>query len=290
MNSICIFHNGNSRILEIYKNKFNFLEFAGNLACVELSDNKLYEICYADASDEILFLAKENGIKIIRHISTFEDDILYGLLEFEKFFYDQWIKNVIIPYLSYADDIITDFKMETDNSNEVAIITTGRSASTHLEEYLKSKEIISFEYRKVVDYRWINSKSAILLWREDQWECLASTWISLKNDFQHNIVGEKPPIIDKKSPEINTIYVDKNWKNMSRAVLDHSLFYYYVLKKPISYVTTEYCINFQTRHKKIQYNKHELILNYDMCKEYYFNSLTRKILNLLYQNTIKHLS
>ena len=69
--SVCIFHNGNSRIIELYKQKFKNLKFLQNWTLAGNNSPRRgawWEISPADITNEILLDIKSRGIKIIRHI------------------------------------------------------------------------------------------------------------------------------------------------------------------------------------------------------------------------------
>ena len=139
-NSVCIFHNGNQCIVDYYKEKFSSLEFCGNWGCNEYKDNSLYEIYYADASDEALEKLKDHNVYTIRHISDYQDDVDFPMPEIEKVTnFDSWVNSVIISNLCYADKIVTDFNYNTQKDNIHAVITVGRTANRHYRLYLKSQ-------------------------------------------------------------------------------------------------------------------------------------------------------
>lgn len=291
-NSICIFHNGNKNVISYYKNKFSNLKFVGNWAEFPYQNNSLYEISHVDATYENLFELKKTNTKIIRHISDYDDDQKNLINESPAQTYKEWLEHTVIKFLSLSDEIICDFKIKTENNGLHAIITTGRSASTHLEMYLKNQNILSFEIDKSLffaDYiSLLNSKSATFLWREDDWECLTSNWISLENDdfvharysipFEYNFTQVK---------EIDTTWMAENWVNICGKVMDLSIAYKVILGKSIDIKTTENIIlNYKSDLMKIPYDKSKLIDNYHISKQWYYDNIHSKIADM-YSNAKK---
>ena len=283
--SICIFHNGNSRIVELYKEKFSHLKFSGNLTNCNYLDNSndcLWEVCFADATRENLTKASEAGIKIIRHISDYADDIEHLMPECDRFDYPNWLEFVVAKNISFADEIVSDFELSRpDTHSKTIIITTGRTANMHFQEVLAEYGIQSFENRKALDDQMLNAKESVLMWREDQWACLTSMWIAKNSEFRHNTQDQEE--IDIAIDPVDPKWIDKDWYDMAQMALDYALFFKFVLKRPISIMTTERAVsNYTSNHKKVNYNKQKVIAQYDQTKQSYQNSEVAKTLNLLY--------
>jgi hypothetical protein len=169
--SVCIFHNGNSRVIDLYKEKYNTLEFSGNWASSEQVPmrGQLYELCYADANWDNLIKLRRYRTRIVRHISSYQDDQEHALPECEQFDESTWLTNVVLNNLCFADDIYCDFFVQPLQSNDERIlITTGRTANTHfIDWFVKKKNIKAFECSKSLDQRLIDAGSASMLWRKD---------------------------------------------------------------------------------------------------------------------------
>lgn len=293
-NSICIYHNGNKNIISYYKNKFSNLKFVGNWAEFPYQDNSLYEISHADATYENLFELKKVNIKIIRHISDYDDDQKNIVNECHEQHYEQWLSESVINFLSFSDEIVCGTEFESGNNGKHAIITTGRTASTHLEMYLKKNYIEAFENAKnniINDKDTVNSNSATFLWRENSWECLTSIWIGLqKQKFVH--AYKKTPFNYEfgQVQEIPIAWLTNDWLNMCRYTMDSAIAYKFLLKKPINIQTHEEIIkNYKTNSIKIPYNKEKIIKNYYHTNEWYFQNL-QPMIDRLYIDTTHLLS
>ena len=289
--SICIYHNGNSRILDYYKSKFNYLTFGGNWAETKNCDapNYLWEICFADATRDNLFNLSKNNVHVIRHISEYTDDQQNRLAECSPYNYEFWINHVVSNHLCFADQVICDQVIKTNSVDEIAIITTGRTASSHLEEALKTLGYASFEYEKTICDRLLSSESAILLWREDQWACASSHWIMYQERAIHQFNDRLPQEINLVVEPIPWSWIENVWINMCQLVADHSMFFYYVLGKPVNIMTMQQAITlYQSRHEKISYNKDQIIPNYDLIKSKYQNSEVEYFLNFMYNKLRTH--
>lgn len=281
--SICIFHNGNRQILEFYKNKFIDLTFSGNLSETTnfSSPDCLWEICFADATHEVLVNATKAGIHILRHISTYTSDVENLLSECEIFDYDHWLEHTVIKYISYADEIISDLPTTKGVSEEVAIITTGRTANSHFQQVLLAFNIRSFENLKRWEPRINSANSAVLMWREDQWACLTSTWIAKNTAFIHNTNNQ--PKLNLSVPAISNEWIATEWFNMACIALDHAVYFKSVLNRPCSIMTTERAVStYITIQKPLNYTKSEIIANYEQTKQSYASLEVKIILNLLY--------
>jgi hypothetical protein len=291
--SICIYHNGNSKILEFYKEKFQHLTFVGNLSESTQFDPSgcLWEVCFADATKENLTAACKQGIRIVRHISSYKDDCDNLLPESRLFDFDDWLNYVVITNLSFADEVVCDELLPTSVNNEIAIITTGRTANTHFVEVLKSFNQCSFEYFKKIDERFLQAASAILMWRLDQWECLTSIWISKQTDhWSHQLENQSKLQFDLLVDPIDQTWIKTDWVNICTSVLDHALFYKYVIGRPVSLITTEQAIEkYQSVQKKIDYDKKEIIKNYKESQSKYSESSIAKLLDLLYNKVQSHI-
>lgn len=291
--SICLYHNGNSRILDYYKEKFSNLKFSGNWAeaTEKAPTGQLWEICFADATHHNMLDACRRQIGIVRHISTYDDDDKHRLPEAKEFNYQDWLRYVVANNLSFADSVVSDFCLQSHTNDEIAIVTTGRTANDHLQLLLQGLGQQSFEYKKIIDQRLLESKSALLLWREDQWECLTSTWISAQtNNFRHQLLGQPLLSIDFTTKEIDKQWINNDWRNICQSVLDNSMLVKYVCQKPIHLITTENIVQFQSEQQKINYNKEKIIDNYGQTMGYYSQSLVAELLELLYNKVQKHIS
>jgi hypothetical protein len=289
--SVCIFHNGNRRIVEFYKNKFSYLQFHGNWAESSKDHVKpgLYEICYTDASIKNLQQARDLGVRIVRHISTHADDLKNLLPECCPYDQAAWLNNVVVNNLCFSDEIEHDFVLPTDSVKECVIITTGRTASSHLGHAWKAQGKKNFEHEKCINQRFLNAESAVLNWREDQWECASSMWIMLTSKrVLHNVTGNPLDNYDFQVSAIPQTWIDNDWTNMSKLVLDHSLFFKYVLKKSVLIMSAEYVIeHYQSPHGKMSYEKNKIIQEYNESMSKYNSSNTRHLLDMLYNNTIR---
>lgn len=293
--SVCIYHNGNSRILEHYKQKFSQLHFAGNLAesSAYPDQGHLWEICFADAARKTLVHAKKSGVYILRHISSYEDDQQNLLPECESFDYNTWLNHVVSDNLSFADEVMSDFVLPSATNGSTAIVTTGRSANTYFQEILSKAGITSFEHDRYLTTNFLSSSNGILLWRLDQWECLASTWIASQTDFKysHQTTQSGPQDFNFQVPEISLDWIKNDWFNAGCLVLDHALLYKYVLQRPIYSTTTEHIVslNIQTDQQKLIYDKSKIIPDYEQSKLLYEQSEIAEILNMLYNQTQLHI-
>lgn len=292
--SICIYHNGNSQVLEFYKNKFQHLTFAGNLSeSTDYNPNGyLWEVCFADATKEILTAACQQNIRIVRHISSYKNDCNNLLPESRLFDFDDWLNYVVVKNLSFADEVVCDEMLVTPTaSNEIAIVTTGRTANTHMVEVLKRFNQVSFEYFKEIDEQFLQSSSAVLMWRLDQWACLTSIWISKQTDHWSHQIDNQPKLqFDLSVEPIDPVWVQTKWTDICTSVLDHAIFYKYVLGKPIHSITTEQAINkYKSVQQKIDYNKKEIIQDYEQSKSKYLESDIAKLLDLLYNKVQNHI-
>jgi hypothetical protein len=177
----------------------------------------------------------------------------------------------------------------TNSVAECVIITTGRTASSHLEQAWKAQGKKSFEHTRRIDQRFLNAESSVLNWREDQWECASSLWIMIaSNRVLHNVKGNPLDNYDFQVPAITQTWIDNDWTNMSKLVLDHSLFFKYVLKKSVLIMPTEYVIeHYQSPHGKMSYEKNKIIQEYNESMSKYNSSNTRHLFNTLYNNTIR---
>ena len=296
--SICIYHNGNSRILEFYKQKFQHLNFAGNLA---ESNNfpptgYLWEVCFTDATTDNLLAAHKQNIQIVRHISNYHDDCKNLLPESTLFSFDDWLKNVVINKLCFADVVvcdesICDQKLQPVVNKETVIITTGRTANTHLVELLKEVNQTAYEHSKTVDDRFFQSSDAILLWRQDQWACLTSIWISKQSgQWKHQVKNKPKPEYNFKVDAVSEEWLEKDWSNLCLAILDHAMFYKYVLDRPINLLNTEQIIDYRSAHEKIDYNKKEILSEYENSKSKYLSSGVAELLNMLYNKIQTHIA
>ena len=293
--SICIFHNGNSRILKKYQDQFSNRKFKGNWAEATDKDSQgcLWEICFADATRENLKSAIDHGVFVIRHISNYQDDIDHRLNECELYDYDFWLNFVVSQNLSFSNLVVSDVKINNGETKNVALITAGRTANTHLQEILKSQNINAFEYSKIIDRYFLQANSAILLWRCNQWECLTSTWIAIETEYKksHQLFGNPNLIFNDSVSEISHEWINNHWYNLCCSVLDHALFYKYICQRPISYTTTEHIVrNFQSKQNKISYDKSKLIDNYASTELYYKNSDIANTLDYLYNNVVQHIN
>ncbi len=251
----------------------------------------LWEICFTDATKENLTMTCKQGVRIIRHISTYKNDCDNLLSESCLFGYQDWLNYVVVKNLSFADEIICDESLTVPVNNEIAIITTGRTANTHFVEVLKSFDQCSFEYFKKIDERFLQAASAIFMWRLDQWECLTSIWISKQtNHWSHQLENQSKLQFDLPVEPIAWSWIETDWVNICTSVLDHAVFYQYVIRRPIQLITTEQAIkNYKSVQKKIDYNKKEIIKNYNKSQSKYLDSDIAKLLDLLYNKVQKHI-
>jgi ABC-type uncharacterized transport system involved in gliding motility auxiliary subunit len=129
------------------------------------------------------------------------------------------------------------------------------------------------------------------MWRLDQWECLTSTWISKQTGRWSHQLENRPKLqFDSTIKPIDWKWIEIDWVAISTASLDHAVFYQYVIKRPIQLITTEKAIkNYQSVQKKINYNKKEIIQDYDESKSKYLESDVAKLLDLLYNKVQNHI-
>jgi len=292
--SVCIYHNGNSRILQYYRDKFSHLTFSGNWAesIDRPATDHLWEICFADATRDVMTAIVDCGIFVVRHISTYQDDMDNLLPECQRFAYVYWLDYVVSKNLCFADQVVNEVVLDHSTTNEVAVITTGRTANMHLQQLLDKHGDQPFEYSKIINHQLMESKSAVFLWRVNQWDCLSSTWIAKQTKYEkaHQLFDQPAVTFENTVPPLPQEWVESDWVNVCYAVLDHAMLYRYVCQRPISWTTTEYIVsNFQTKHQKLKYNKSELFNNYQQAKEQYEQSSIAKHLNLLYNKVISHI-
>lgn len=285
MDSICIYHNGNARIVEKYKSTYSHLKFAENWAVARRDDlnGRLYELSFADATVQTVLDLKNENIEIIRHISNYFDDQTNRMLECEALSYNDWLNFAVLTNLSLADEIVVDYHQDSLTNPEHAIITTGRTASAHYQFLLKEKGIESFENPKTIDPRWINSESATLLWRKDSWECLTSQFIATQQGFGHNIDGIQPQYDEQLQCELPTSFIE-SFFNQCMTTCNYSVYYKYVLRKPIAVAFTEDIVEKESKSRKIDYNKSQLISNYNQQKKL-FEQNTKKTIDFIFKNT-----
>jgi hypothetical protein len=295
MQSVCIYHNGNSRILAHYKQKFSHLKFVGNLA--ESADypaqGHMWEVCFADANRTNLFRAKKHGVYILRHVSDFQDDLQHLLPECQSFNHDTWLTHVVTNQLSFADHVVCDFVLKTQSNNSTVIVTTGRTANTYFQEILTRAGMTTFENSKFLTDDFLSSSIAVLLWRLDQWECLTSIWIAAQTDYKysHQLAQSAPLKFDFNVDEIPVEWINTDWFNMCSVAFDHSLLYKYVLQKPIYSAVTERIVEFKTTtiQQKLNYDKSKIIPNHKQMQLAYEQSEIADILTMLYNQTQHHI-
>lgn len=290
--AVLLYHNGNGRVIEKFKKKFRFNDFKGNWAdqSDQARDHALYEISIADATDANLFKARDLGIRIYRYVSSYADDKANSVPEFVQPSHDDWLKNVVCKNLCFADVIdnaagLLDIDHTPDD--RWAIITTGRTANTHLQK--ANPDIDMFECPKILDANLIKAKQAIFLWRQDQWQCLTSHWIMANSQpiHQYNGLITATP---KPTSDLPRSWIESDWKNICQIVLDQALFFRYVLNRTVNHMTTEDAIKrFHSSSEKIHYDKSTLIPNYQEMQDYYGNSSIEKLINMCYHNTLIHL-
>jgi hypothetical protein len=291
-NSILLYHNGNQRVIDRFKKHFRFHSYQGNWS-EHLShplDNSLYEICIADATDANLSQARFLGIRILRYISAYDDDWINPISEMTCQPYELWLSNVVCKNLSFADIVDCEFFLNNrPKSQHSVIITTGRTANTHLQMIDKSAMLV--EGSKIIDEKLLEAKEAIFLWRLDQWDCLVSSWLLQINNnvplhqFNSKLRGSVPPTVN-----LDSRWIDNQWKNLCQFVMDSAMFFRYVIKRPISHMTTEDIVKrFKSPSEKINYSKSDLVLNYEEMHAYYQSSTTRQILTMCYNNLHKHI-
>lgn len=290
--SICLFHNGNKRVIEYYKRKFSNLTFSGNWSedISPVPVGKLWEICYADATFENLLRAQYHGIHILRHISAFEDDLENLISECTVTDYNSWINNVVSNYLIMADDIVSELIFPAPSCHKRVVITTGRTASKHFQSFLLDKfQIETFECKKTIDKEFLDAESAVLMWREDQWETITSSWIGHQtNTWIHSVNQSLNVDLPTQIAELNSSWVENQWFNLCNITVNNALFYKSVLKRPISLITTERAVaEFQSVQNKIPYDKSKIIKNYQVSKKQYLKSDTYKKINFLYNRVKK---
>lgn len=295
MQSICLYHNGNSRVIELYRTQFANLKFCGNWA---EADNRpttgcLWEVCFADVTIDNLLLASDIGVKIIRHISTYQDDMNHLLPECERFEYDQWINHAVTDNLCFANEVISELHVAPPTQDATVIITTGRTANTHLQEVYKSKNKVAFESSKYLDSEFFNAKDSVLLWRMDQWACLTSTWIAQQTEYATSHQLEHCPalVFDVPVLPLELAWITNTWADLCRITMDQAMLSKYVCNRPVSYTTSEFVTtNFITVQKPVPYNKQNLIPNYDVMFQWYKHAPLAKQLTIMYNNVITHLT
>jgi hypothetical protein len=294
MQSICLFHNGNSRILNLYKTQFKDLKFCGNLAesTEKSSTGCLWEICFSDATPSNLLDAISQGVKIVRHISTYQDDIENLLPECERFNYNDWLNNVVSNNLCFAHNIVSDLNISSADTNNTVLITTGRTANTHLQLYYKSKGRLAFEGSTHLDQDFFSSADSVFVWRLDQWACLTSNWIARCTNYSKSHQTSLQPIVtfDEPVAPLSLDWIKTEWFNRCKTAMDQSLFSKYVLNKFVSVATTEFIIkNIETIQQPLRYKKKKLIPNYDEIKCWYEQSDVATSLDIMYNQVTKHL-
>jgi len=289
--SILLYHNGNQRVIDQFRKQFRYHKFCGNWKnwMSQPSDHCLYEICIADATDKNLNKAREIGIRIFRYISEYDDDQSNTVSELVLQPYHDWLSNVVCKNLCFADVIVSENLIRDQEINQHSIIiTTGRTANTHLQMVDCDADLI--ECNKFIDINLLRARHAILLWRLDQWQCLTSSWI-LQNSgmVTHQFQGKiKNPV--RKCDNLTEQWINVDWKNLCQEVLDQALFFHYVVKRTIYHMTTEDVIKrFTSRSEKINYDKSSIIPNYKEMENFYFNSETKKIITMCYNNTLTHI-
>lgn len=294
LQSVCLYHNGNSRILQQYKAQFLHLQFCGNWA--EATDHHapgcLWEICYADATVENLMQATASSVHVLRHISTYQDDLENLLPECEHLEYADWLTHVVTDNLCFADQVVSDLLLESSGNPCTVIITTGRTANTHLQEVYKSHGRIAFEGPKSITNDLLSAHDAVLLWRQDQWQCLSSTWIAKQTFYKksHQLANKSSKHFDVVKP-IDINWICQDWMNICKITLDQALLSKYVCNRPTSYTTTaEITKKFLSVQVPLSYNKRQLIPNYEEVESWYKQSTIASFLELRYNKVIKHLT
>lgn len=284
MDSVCIYHNGNARIVEKYKSIFSHLTFLGNWAVSqqEHSAGCLYELSFADATTKHMLELKNKNVKVVRHISDYLDDQANRLPECEPLSKEDWIEFAVLANLNFADEIISEYHPISLSNPEHAVITTGRTASMHYRLLLREERINAFENDKRLDNRWINSESATLLWRKDSWECLTSQFIASQHGFGHNVDGVQNYYDERRLVELPDSFID-SFFNQCMTALNFSVYYKYILRKPIKVVFTEDIVKKESKSRKIEYNKSQLISNYDQQKKL-FEQNTKKTIDFIFKN------
>jgi hypothetical protein len=186
--------------------------------------------------------------------------------------------------LIFCDDIVSDLEFDANTNNKTIIITTGRTANRHFQCVLESFGQSAFECSKVIDSDLLESQSAVLMWREDHWSALASIWLANKAyQWTHNINNVNTGTINQLVPEISQEWIKTNWTNICQAVLDSAYFFKFIMKRPISLMTTERSIvEFTSPHSKLTYNKSKLIKNYTQTKQEYQDSDTYRLIDIMY--------
>jgi hypothetical protein len=290
-----LYHNGNSQVIALYRNQFANLKFCGNWA--EANERPatgcLWEVCFADATVDNLLLAADRGVKIIRHISTYQDDMNHLLSECERFEYNQWINHAVTDNLCFANVVVSEFQVALPAQDSTVIVTTGRTANTHLQEVYKNKGKVVFESSKRLDSEFFMAKDSVLLWRLDQWACLTSTWIAQQTGYTKSHQLEHRPALSFDHPvlPLDLDWVNSTWKNLCKITLDQAILSKYVCNRPTSYTTTEFVTaNFKTVQKPIPYSKQNLIPNYDEMFQWYNHAPLAKHLTTMYNNVITHLT
>lgn len=292
--SVCLYHNGNSRILQQYKTQFLHLQFCGNWA--ETTEHPatgcFWEICHADATTENLMRATTSGVYVLRHISTYQDDLENLLPECRNFEYSDWLTHVVTNNLCFADQVVSDLLLKSSINPCTVIITTGRTANTHLQEVYKSHGGIAFEGPKSITDDLLLAHDAVLLWRQDQWQCLTSIWIAEQTFYKkaHQLAGKPLIHFDVVEP-IDINWICTNWMNQCKITLDQALLSKYVCNRPTSYTTTsEITKKFSSVQIPLPYDKRQLIPNYEQVESWYTQSTIASLLNLLYIKVTTHLT
>jgi hypothetical protein len=284
--SICLYHNGNSQVIDYYRKKFSHLTFSGNWSEEHnpTPTGKLWEICYADVTKENLINANSLGIYVLRHVSSYVNDQKHLLNECQVMSYNDWLNHVVCNNLIFCDEVVSQLDFGKAKNNKTIIITTGRTANSHFQCVLKSLGQNAFECSKTINTNLLESQSAVLMWRVEHWEALASNWLAFQtNQWTHRINNQDTKTINQHVPAISQKWIDKDWASICQIVFDSACFFKLILKRPISLMTTERAISeFQSPHSKLSYNKSELIENYNQTKIEYQASSTSKFIDMLY--------
>lgn len=289
--SVLLYHNGNHRVIKQFREDFRYHRFCGNWTdwCDNPEDHCLYEICIADATDENLSRARQLGIRILRYISAFEDDRSNQVDELETQSWDDWLARVVCKNLCFADVVVgVSLDVEQSVDRHGIIITTGRTANVHLQMIDKSIDLV--ENSKTLDREFFTARQAILLWRQNQWECLTSTWILQNTGLPtHQFDGK----IDNEiiaCDDLTEDWIHTDWKNLCQTVFDQALFFHYVLKRPIYHMITEDIISrFTSASEKVDYDKSRLISNFGQMQNFYDGSRAKQIITMCYNNTLNHI-
>lgn len=289
--SILLYHNGNQRVIDQFRACFRHHKFRGNwVDFIDRPENHcLYEICISDANDHNLAKSRELGVRIFRYISNYDDDLKNQVNELGVQSYQDWLSHVVCKNLCFSDIIVAkEISLDPETDQHSVIITTGRTANTHLQ--LVDTDARMIESSKYLDYKILKAKQAVLLWREDQWECLTSMWMMINSGkVVHQYSGKLNDTIDT-CQDLSAEWIDRDWKNMCTMVLDHALFFHYVLKRHINHMTTEDVIGrLSSPSEKINYDKSKIIPNYGEMKNFYSNSRAKKTISMCYNNVLNHI-